>query len=277
MIRINALGLAAALTLPGPAAWADTEPFRLDRCEEREMTGWSFYCRPPEPPAEEEEPEPLPVAAPPPAEPVQPELPATEEMMAFRAYVDELKYRAVLNPTEENVRAYIEVQKAMIDQAGTFTDQWQRIMFGSPELSALDDRPMSAMGIGIYQDQMNAVKDETFRQVANEAGIIFIFDDDTKCGLCRAQAEVLVQMEAHYGVSILGVSRDGGSNALYPDAVPDNGRLAELGLAEYPAPTLALVDPENGQIEVMGTGLLTADQVLERTYVITQIPVGERY
>jgi conjugal transfer pilus assembly protein TraF len=258
---------------------ADTEPFRLNLCADRTTQGWSFYCREPEPPVEEEEMiEPVIAAPPAPApEPMEPDLPATEEMMAFRAYIDEIKYRAVLDPTEDNVRAYIQAQQAMIDQAGTFTDQWQRIIFSSPELSVLDDYPMAAAGISVYQDQMREARENTFLQVANEAGILFIFDDSAVCGLCRVQGEVLAQMEAFYGVTILAVSKDGGPNEHFPDAVNDDGRLADLGLQDYPAPTLALVNPNTGEIAVIGTGLITAEEVLERVFVIVEIPVGERY
>jgi conjugal transfer pilus assembly protein TraF len=258
---------------------ADTEPFRLNLCADRTTQGWSFYCREPEPPVEEEEMiEPVIAAPPAPApEPMEPDLPATEEMMAFRAYIDEIKYRAVLDPTEDNVRAYIQAQQAMIDQAGTFTDQWQRIIFSSPELSVLDDYPMAAAGISVYQDQMREARENTFLQVANEAGILFIFNDSAVCGLCRVQGEVLAQMEAFYGVTILAVSKDGGPNEHFPDAVNDDGRLADLGLQDYPAPTLALVNPNTGEIAVIGTGLITAEEVLERVFVIVEIPVGERY
>ena len=165
----------------------------------------------------------------------------------------------------------------MIDRAGGFTDQWQRIIFSSPELSVLDDYPMAAAGISVYQDQMRAAREETFRQVANEAGILFIFEDSATCGLCRVQGEILAQMETHYDVSILAVSKDGGVNEHFPDAVSDDGRLADLGLQDYPAPTLALINPDTGEIAVMGTGLITADEILERVFVIVEIPVGERY
>lgn len=274
-----------ALILVPNLAMPEADPFRLDMCEDSRMTGWSFYCREPEPepeqqpepePQNEVEPGPLVREAPAAAE-EESDLPATDAMMAFRAYVDELKYRAVLDPTEENVRAYIEVQQAMIDQAGHFTDQWQRIIFESPELSATDDFPMAAAGIGVYQDQMKAARDATFQAVANEAGILFIFEDETRCGLCKVQGEVLAQMEEWYGVSILAVSKDGGANSYFPQAVIDEGQLDGFGLAEYPAPTMALVVPETGDIAVIGTGLLTADEILERVFVITEIPVGERY
>lgn len=252
------------------------DSFSLGKCEEQAMSGWSFYCDPE--PVEEEAIEDVAAPAPPPQPEPQPTPEtATEQMMAFRAEVDELKYRAVLDPTEANVRAYVEIQKQLIDQAGYFTDQWQRVIFSSPDLSVTDDFPMSAAGIGVYQDQMKAVRDETFREVATTSGIIFIFEDDSLCGLCRAQGQVLAQMQDWYDVSVLAVSRDGGTNASFPDAVMDAGQLEAFGLADYPTPTMALVTPETGEIAVMGTGLLTADEVLDRTFVLTQVPVGQRY
>jgi conjugal transfer pilus assembly protein TraF len=59
----------------------------------------------------------------------------------------------------------------------------------------------------------------------------------------------------------------------------DDGRLAKMGLAadKYPAPTMALINPQTKEIEVIGSGILTEDTILERVFVITQIPVGERY
>jgi len=276
-VMISAVWVLLSYTAP---IQAETEPFRLNLCGDRTTQGWSFYCQDPESPVEEEIVEPEVVAALTPQaapEAMEPDLPATEEMMAFRAYIDEIKYRAVLDPTEDNVRAYIQAQQAMIDQAGTFTDQWQRIIFSSPELSVLDDYPMAAAGISVYQDQMREARENTFLQVANEAGIIFIFDDSAVCGLCRVQGEVLSQMEAFYGVTILAVSKDGGPNEHFPDAVTDEGRLADLGLQDYPAPTLALVNPNTGEIAVIGSGLITAEEILERVFVIVEIPVGERY
>lgn len=263
--------LLTSLFLATPLA---ADGFTLGKCDEQATSGWAFYCDP-EPEPQEEVIEDV-VAPPAPAPASTPET-ATEQMMAFRAHVDELKYRAVLDPTEENVRAYITIQKQMIDQAGHFTDQWQRVIFGSPDLSVTDDFPMSAAGIAVYQDQMKAVRDETFREVAATSGIIFIFDDDSRCGMCRAQGEILAQMQDWYEVSVLAVARDGGRNAFFPNAVVDQGQLQEFGLAEYPAPTMALVTPETGEIAVMGTGLLTADEILDRTFVITQVPVGQRY
>ena len=274
---------ATIATFIAGAGTANADPFRLNMCQDRATRGWSFYCTPPAPPEEETtEPAPVPpasvpVPAPPPSPEPAPEYPATDEMMAFRKMVDEIKYRAVLEPTVENVQAYMEVNKLMADKAGDFTETWQRILFNTPDLSALTDYPMAEAGIGVYQDQIAAARQDAFQEVARTSGILFLFEDESRCGICKVQGEILAQMEAQYDVAIFAVAKDGGHNSAYPGAVADTGRLAELGLADYPAPTLALARPDTREIEVIGSGLLTADDILERVFVITKVPEGARY
>lgn len=260
------------------AVSAEPQPFRLDMCDDRDTSGWSFYCRPPVEP--EEEPVTEAPAPPPPAptpEPVEREMTYTEQMMAYRALIDETKHRAILEPTRANVLAYMEINKQIGDRAGAFTDQWQRILFETPALNANVDSPLASAGIGVYQDQMRVAREETFKNVVNQAGLMFIFNGDERCGICRVQGQILTAMEERYGVSILAVSKDGYGNSSYPNAYVDEGRLADLGLEDYPAPTLVLADPKTNEIAVIGSGLITADEILERVFVITQIPVGERY
>ena len=36
------------------AVSAEPQPFRLDMCDDRNTSGWSFYCRPPVEPEEEQ-------------------------------------------------------------------------------------------------------------------------------------------------------------------------------------------------------------------------------
>ena len=260
----------------------EAEPFRITKCETRETTGWNFYCRDPEP--EEEEmvlpppPMPEPVIQPAPEPDRESEEPtATERMMAFRAQVDELKHRAILDPTPENVLAYMEVNKQIAQRAGDFAEQWQRVLFETPHLNANVDSPLAAAGITVFQDQLKAAREAAFVNVAQTSGIMFIFDGDDRCGICRVQGEVLAQMQSHFGVEILAISKDGGPNAFFPNAFVEDGRLEAMGLGDFPAPTLALVKPDTNEVAVMGSGLITADQILERVFLITEVPVGEQY
>lgn len=252
---------------------------RLDLCNTNETKGWSFYCAEPEPQEEpeEEEPENVDLVVPQPV-PTEPQKgPATLAIEAYRAHVDEVKYRAVLDPTPENVLAYMDLQKELGDKAGAFTEQWQRNLYSAPHLDANVEYPLTAAGVGVYQDQLKAVRDNTLTKVASTSGIMFLFEDSAKCGVCRVQGEILAALQKRLGITILGVSKDGAANPDFSNAVHDNERLAQMGLAEFPAPTLALVNPHTNEIAVIGSGLLAEEQILERVYVITEVPVGERY
>lgn len=272
------LRCAWTLTVFGLAGPVQADRFTLDMCSEPSTKGWAFYCTTPEPEDETDHVDAVPLPSPDLSEETSiPEFPATDAMMAFRAQADELKYRAVLDPTPDNVRAYMEINTEIAKRAGDFTETWQRVLFETPHLNANVSYPLATVGANVWQDQMKAAREDTFREVASEAGILFIFDGDAACGICKVQGQILAQMEETYGVSILAVSKDGGANTFYPEAYADAGRLTEIGLQDYPTPTLVLAKPGTQEIAVIGSGILTADQILENVHIITKIPFGERF
>lgn len=247
-------------------------------CNGAEVDGWHFYCDP--------EPQPDPEDTPPEAkdaslaqvEPTPPKArSATEEIKTFRAYADELKHRAILDPTPENVRAYMEINTQMARQAARFAAVWQRVLFEAPHLDANVSRPLTQMGTNIYQDQRNTAEEAALKRAAREAGLIFVYDDPLTCRLCLAQAQILDTIRTAYGIDILAVSTDDSSIDYFPDAVPDEGQLAALNLAALPRPFIAIVDTTIGETRLIGGGLLTEDQILERIYIVREIPVGARF
>ena len=252
-------------------------------CDGEAVDGWHFYCDP--------EPAPEPEAAAPPQtpEPVtedvveeQPEKEAkpptaTEQIAAFREMAEEAKNRAILDPTVENVVAYMEINRQMAEMAGRFAAVWQRGLFQSPHLDANVNRPLTQMGTYIYQDQINAARQAALKRAASEAGLIFVFEDPQVCRVCLAQSEILDAVRKDYGIEILAVSADGSGIENFPDAVVDEGQLEALGVLDVPKPFIAILDVETGEAQLIGGGLLTEDQILERIYVIREVPLGERY
>lgn len=120
MNRAGGLALLALSAL----VWTDlarADGFTLNMCDSPSTKGWSFYCTAPDPEDLQDQADPAPEVVP--AEPEDAptlKFPATDAMMAYRAHADELKYRAVLDPTPENVLAYMEINKEIADRAGGF-------------------------------------------------------------------------------------------------------------------------------------------------------------
>ncbi|WP_226554738.1 conjugal transfer protein TraF [Celeribacter naphthalenivorans] len=279
----TAFSLAIAITVANvapsqPLAAANGGEFGY--CGDRIQTGWNFYCDPPEEEPAPEQTAPPPVAEEKPKPETEPEAPQktyTEQIEEYRKQLDEIKYRAVLDPTPENVQAYMEAQQHMSKQAAAFTDQWQRVLFKTPELDINTRFPMTQMGGAVYQDQIRVARENSLKQAAANLGFMVIVEDSAVCGLCTPQLEVIKRMQANFGIEPIVVTVDGSFHPLFPNAVVDTGQLNAFGLADVPRPTVALVEPRSGIVEPIGSGLLTEDTILERVHVVTQIPAGDRY
>lgn len=263
------LALICALTLAPPVE------ARLI-CNNDEVDGWHFYCDP-EPTPEEDPAEPLEAQPTPPPTPTVNKMTATEQIEAFRKHADELKHRAILDPTPANVQAYMEVNAQMAKMAGRFAAVWQRVLFETPSLDSNVRKPMTQMGTTILQDQKNAVERAALQRAAREAGFLFVYEDPQHCRICLAQAQILTAMREAHGIEILAVSSDGSAIEGFPEAVVDQGQLAALGLTDHPRPLIAIVEMSSSEVQLIGGGLLTEDQILNRVYVVREVPLGERY
>ena len=275
-----AAALAVAGALGGPA-FSDGRDFGF--CQDDIQRGWNFYCDPkkqkpgkkPAPPPTA----PAPVEEPKAEEPAEPRAayPATAAIEKASKDLDELKNKAIIEPTPENLSAYMYAQKAMVDRAGAFADVWQRVLFKTPDLDANQTYPLSQMGGEVYQDQKTAQWEDALRQGSANLGFLVVVSDEKTCQLCGKQLEIIKLMQQKYGIVPLVISKDSSYHRLYPAASVDTGQLVKLGLADHPTPFIALVEPKSGAVEPLGSGLVTEDIILERVYVITQVPAGTRY
>ena len=248
-------------------------------CTDQKTTGWHFYCDPEVPQEEElQETKPQPKPEPEkPSEPSSPKITATMQVEAFREALVEIKNRAIIDPTPDNVLHYMRAQKQATEMASKFTDIWQRVLLETPDLDANLDRPLTQMGQAIYNDQRKNVEEGALRRAASEAGLLFVFEDPVACRLCYAQGEILKRMAEFHGVTVLAVSADGTGMDSFPDARIDNGHLENLGLNDLPRPLVAVVNPASNEVTLLGFGLLTEDQLLERIYIQREVDPGTRY
>lgn len=274
MFNKSALPVAFLALIAFPSV-VSSSPTRLGDCTNDITVGWNFYCDPDPVPDEDE----TVLLQPTEAAPAPPPAPLsyTEQIEAFRRELDEKKYRAVLEPTPENVQNYMEAQLQMTRMASTFTDQWQRVLFRTPELDINTRFPMTSSGGAVYQDQLRVARERAIVDASSLLGFMVIVEDQSVCGLCTPQLEVIDLLQQRTGIEVIVVSADGSFHPQFPDAVVDTGQLRRLGLHDYPKPTIALIEPNSGVVEPIGSGLLTEDMILERVYVVTQIPPGERY
>lgn len=254
---ILVLGL---VTMAGPAT-AGGQAERL-YCEERQLGYW-FYCARPQLQEKAE----TPLASAPSS--------YQEQLAAVTEQLRELKARAILEPTPENIEAYVAFQRVQLDRSGLFSDVWQRLLWQKPELDYTLQRPVSTLGKQAWLDARRGAKEGLMAQLSERYGLFYFYA--STCPSCRLMTPVLKYIGEKYGLHIQAVSVDGGPNPDFPGAVVDRGQSARMGLTSKTVPALVLFDTATKQPIPIGHGLLSADEIMERVFVLTQTQPGEDY
>ena len=143
-----------------------------------------------------------------------------------------------------------------------------------PELDFNATWPITGAGNYIHKLERKAELEAAFVNAAKTSGILFGFEGQG-CSMCAEQGKILAKMQADYGVKVLPVSLDGHGLDTFGNFVTDTGQLTALGLEDLSAPFVAVVELDTERVTRIGAGLVTADQILQRVYLVTALAQGE--
>ena len=241
-------------------------------CGDAPALGWHFYC---DGAREKEAAEtPAPPAEPEPAAEAAPDS-ATARVAAMRQALGEARAKAVLEPSEANVAAYLHLQRDALDRAATFSDAFRRTVWAEPALDYTLRRPVGALAKHLWADARRAERAAALAKLGERYGLIYLGDE--RCAACRVFGPLLRAFAARHGLDVLAVSRSGSPLEGWPEAVADAGRAAALGLDGVPLPALVLYDTRTKRVRPVSFGVVAEDQLAERLFVLTAREVGHDY
>ena len=87
------------------------------------------------------------------ADPSTDERSATERIQEMRRALEEARAEAILNPTRENVTAYLRLQQETLQRAAAFSDAFRRTVWATPELDYTLRRPVGALAKQVWSDE----------------------------------------------------------------------------------------------------------------------------
>ncbi|MEW6682648.1 MAG: conjugal transfer protein TraF [Nitrospirota bacterium] len=196
-------------------------------------------------------------SVPPPKKPAQTPLPPTVKAMRERA--EELLARAIEEPTEARVVAYMAFQQQLTQRSEQFARVWQRVLWQHPELDPTVTEPVTAAALSPVQADRVRRQDAALSDLARTAGLFYFFS--RHCPLCEVQSPILAAFAAAYGFRVIAVSLDGAPDPVFEQAKVDDGAAEKLGVTQVPAVFLAR--PPSDVLRV-GTGLLTMEELSRR-------------
>jgi conjugal transfer pilus assembly protein TraF len=175
--------------------------------------------------------------------------------------LEELKRVAVINPTDQNLGAYMRYQRQVMDTAERFAQRWQRLVWTEPDLDyALSGRPTQALAVAAFDAQKQTDHEQAVRSLAATHGLVFVFRGD--CPFCHRFAPILKRFAQAHSLTVLPISLDGSTLPEFPEARRDNGMAARLNARAVPA--LYLTQPRLREIRTVGFGLMSEADLLER-------------
>ena len=263
-VLISLAAVLAAATGPTLAQTSDDGSRDTFYCDERKLGSW-FYCNSEKVKREKRERE---------AQPAQ-TIPAVQKMEAITQQLDELKAKAILEPTTENITNYIRFQRQQLDRASTFADVWSRAIWQSPELDYTLERPVSTLAKQTWLEDRRDQRAGSMEALTQRYGLFYFYS--SSCGACRTFSPVIRALSDTYGLEVLAVSMDGGPNEQFPNSVVDQGQYQRMGLQGGTVPALVLYDTQTKQPVPIGYGVMAADEVMQRILYLTQIEPGSDY
>lgn len=212
----------------------------------------------------------------------QPKEPAARKSLKDITDLDELKAErerrlkaAVMNPSTENMVAYLEANTLVLQKSAMFADVWRRTVWTHPQFDFNARNPTANFAQVELRQARLMEREGTARDLAADHGLLFFYRSD--CPYCKLQAPVLRTLSERYGIEVLPVSLDGGPLEGWPEAKPDNGisRVVSQGRGIEAVPALYLVSRDARQALLLGSGVLAMDEIVERMHVLTKVGVGD--
>ncbi|MDP4154962.1 MAG: type-F conjugative transfer system pilin assembly protein TraF [Bacillota bacterium] len=186
------------------------------------------------------------------------------QLEAFKKEVERLKAVAVLNPTTQNVMAYMVIQKELMDRSTRFAQKWMEVVYQTPSLDYTLHHPTSQAGRHTYLDQTREILEKKIRSLSQTHGLFFFYSGS--CPYCKQFAPIVKSFAAKYHWEVLAISLDGNILPEFPDSRRNNGSASVLGVKVVPA--LLAVEPRSSKVIPLSHGISTHDQIEDRIRVL---------
>ncbi|MFC5510404.1 conjugal transfer protein TraF [Massilia jejuensis] len=180
-----------------------------------------------------------------------------------------LEERAIDDPTDENVAAYLYVRRIAMDKSQRFSEKVSEVTNTDPLLNENNRIPYASAGAQSIRSANRLAQEQATRELATAGGLVVFVDGS--CRFCAMQMPIVSALRAQYGMEALVVSLDGKRPRGYSGPlVRDNGLYRKLDLKLTPSvvyvhrPRAYQDGKDNNQYRVIAQGFYTQDELVKQ-------------
>jgi conjugal transfer pilus assembly protein TraF len=180
-----------------------------------------------------------------------------------------LEERAIDDPTDENVAAYLYVRRIAMDKSQRFSEKVSEVTNTDPLLNENNRIPYASAGAQSIRSANRLAQEQATRELATAGGLVVFVDGS--CRFCAMQMPIVGALRAQYGMEALVVSLDGKRPRGYGGPlVRDNGLYRKLDLKLTPSvvyvhrPRAYQDGKDSNQYRVIAQGFYAQDELVKQ-------------
>jgi len=187
-------------------------------------------------------------------------LSATETMKLLQALTKESLDKAILYPSEENIRDYIVLQNYIMNHSSQFSLLWQKTLLDYPALNYTIAHPTENNAQHVQSVVEESQETAAIQALSKVYGLFFFYRGNNL--LDQTLAPIIKGFADENHVSLIPISVDGVTLPIFPESRMDHGQAESMHIQFFPA--LVLVDPTQGMYRPINYGFITVDELKKR-------------
>ncbi|TXH12446.1 MAG: hypothetical protein E6R00_11925 [Gammaproteobacteria bacterium] len=121
----------------------------------------------------------------------------------------------------------------------------------------------------------SAERDSVMATLSERYGLFYFFS--ATCGPCEVMSPIVKGVADRWRITVRAISTDGGPSRHFPDYKVETNQRARLGLEGKATPALVLWDSVTKRPIPIGYGVLSADELQNRIYLLTSKEAGHDF
>lgn len=195
---------------------------------------------------------------------------AVERLKDVQVHLAELKAKAILEPTSQNVKSYQDMQMKVMNQSQEFSRAWVMNVFMNPSLDENIKNPSAQSARFVVYENDRKRTESIIHTLKDTYGLFYFYSGS--CAYCRAFSPIVKLFSDKYGWSVMAISLDGSPSDTFPHWQMDNGLSAHWDVQAIPA--VFAINPETNHVIPVANGFTALDEMEKRLVTIVQHEEG---
>ena len=190
----------------------------------------------------------------------------TEQIKETRALQEKFLHAAIINPTEENIIKYLQIQKVILDNSFKFTSGYKKVMQTHPELNETTTYPISQIGSQIYHKNKKKNQEQIIKKASKTHGLFYFYKSG--CSYCERFIPIIKMFSKKYSFELVPIALDGNNHPDLPNSRANIGLGEKLQVKAVPA--VYLVEAKGKEIIPVSFGFTGFDTLEDRVSFIVE-------